>query len=114
MGVIFDSDAFMQSLGHDAELAGELLAAYIEDSTQRADMLGEALQESDSNTAAKTAHSLKGMSGVVRAQSLVDMALDMEATSKDGDLDRVREVYRQFREALDAGLHEMELFLNSL
>ncbi|WP_147819752.1 Hpt domain-containing protein [Salidesulfovibrio onnuriiensis] len=114
MGVIFNSSAFMDSLGGDAELAAELLVAYIEDSLLRSEKLGEALQTNDSGVAAKAAHSLKGMSGVVRAQALVEMALDMEATAKDGDLVRVRAVYEKFTGTLDAALEEMRLFLNEL
>ncbi len=104
----------MDSLGGDTELAVELLTAYIEDSPQRAKKLGEALVASDGSAAAKAAHSLKGMSGVVRAQRLVDMALDMEATAKDGDLARVKVVYREFAAVLDIALNEMRLFMEGL
>lgn len=114
MGTIFDSEAFMNSLGNDAELAAELLVAYIEDSPLRARNLAAALADNDSAVAAKAAHSLKGMSGVVRTKCLVEMALEMEATAKDGDLEKVRTTYKKFAAMLNDALDEMKRFVNSI
>ncbi len=107
---LFDAQKFLQSLANDEELARELLAAFMEDSPARRDSLKEALDADDAESASKLAHSLKGMCGVVRAQTLVDLALSMEHQSKNGDLDQVRELYATFVETLDLAHAEMKGF----
>lgn len=113
MNQVFDNEGFLQSLGGDVELARELLEAYMEDSLARSQKLESALKEDDPSTAGKAAHSLKGMSGVVRAKPLVDMALEMEGHAKQGDLDRVWDVYSGFQASLASGLEEMKKFLDA-
>ncbi len=107
---LFDSQQFLQSLANDEELAQELLAAFMEDSPIRRDSLGEALEAGDAEAASKFAHSLKGMCGVVRSQSLVDLALSMEHMSKAGDLDKTKEIYTQFVDMLSEAHVEMRSF----
>ncbi|KAB1441681.1 Hpt domain-containing protein [Pseudodesulfovibrio senegalensis] len=111
---LFDSGSFMQSLGGDAGLASELLEAYLEDSLVRAEELGRALDEGDAPAAAKAAHSLKGMSGVVRASRLVSMALEMEVASRDARLDQVRAMRPNLDETLHETLGLMLAFLQTL
>lgn len=107
---LFDKDQFLKSLANDEELAGELLAAFLEDSPVRRDSLGEALDANDAVAASKLAHSLKGMCGVVRAQALVDAALTMEHNAKTGNLDKVREQYATFVKLMEQAHQEMANF----
>lgn len=111
---LFDSQKFLQSLANDAELAGELLAAFLEDSPVRSSSLREALNDGDASEASKLAHSLKGMCGVVRADSLVNLALLMESSAKNGDLDKTKKQYDAFVEQLDTAQGEMNQFMGSI
>lgn len=108
---IFDSNAFLKSLADDRELADELLSAFLEDSPVRHESLGQALNDNDAETVSKLAHSLKGMCGVVRAEELVALALNMEHSAKEGDLDRTREMYARFTGVLAAAHDEMKQFM---
>lgn len=108
---IFDSTLFLQSLAGDQELAQELLAAFMEDSPVRSASLDEALKADDANGASRLAHSLKGMCGVVRAEELVKLALTMEASAKNGELDKTREQYTTFVDLLTKAHDEMNAFI---
>lgn len=110
----FDSKLFMSSLGEDAELAAELMDAYLEDSPVRRATLLEAVNNGDCAVAAKAAHSLKGMSGVVRAGGLVDMALGMEMAAKEEKVDRLKELFAEFDQAFATALGEMHHFRETL
>ena len=109
---LFDSTAFLKSLAEDRELAEELLSAFLEDSPIRQASLGSALDDNDADAASKLAHSLKGMCGVVRAEELVSIALNMEHSAKDGDLDQTREQYARFTEKLAAAHEEINRFMS--
>jgi len=110
---LFDSQRFLQSLAGDKELAQELLAAFMEDSPERASSLKEALDSGDAEEASKLAHSLKGMCGVVRAEPLVNLAISMEHGSKNGDLNKIKEQFDNFSKLLDAAHDEMRQFMSA-
>lgn len=113
MSQVFDIEQLMNSLGGDGELAGELLEAFMEDSPERRESLREALQAGDAQQAAKLAHSLKGMCGVVRCNGLTNLALSMENTAKDGDLDKVREQFVDFDRIMDEAHAEIQAYLDA-
>ncbi|MDD3311289.1 Hpt domain-containing protein [Pseudodesulfovibrio sp.] len=109
---IFNSQAFLHSLADDRELGLELLAAFMEDSPERYEQLGRALAEGDGATASSRAHSLKGMCGVVRAEPLVELALGMEHSAREGNLSLARDQYGRFTDLLAAAHAEIREFMN--
>lgn len=109
---LFNIPNFLNSLADDEELARELLKAFMEDSPVRSRSLGEALDAGDIDQAAKLAHSLKGMCGVVRADDLANLALSMEHTVKEGGVDKTREMYVDFQSMLDRAHQEMTDYMN--
>ncbi|EGB15047.1 Hpt domain protein [Pseudodesulfovibrio mercurii] len=109
---LFDSQQFLASLAHDRELGVELIDAFLEDCPRRVAELIEALDGGDAVQATKLAHSLKGMCGVVRADVLVGLALEMEYAGRDGNLDRVREKLDAFTGKLDMARERMLDFRN--
>jgi len=111
MQSVFDKEIFLQSLAGDKELAIELLMAFMEDSPERSKSLAEALEADDRDSASRLAHSLKGMCGVVRAESLVGLALSMEHAAKDGELDKTKKLYAEFAEMLGGAHAEMREFI---
>lgn len=110
----FDPKVFMASLGDDPELAAELMDAYLEDSPVRRATLLEAVRNEDLATAAKAAHSLKGMSGVVRAGVLVDMALNMEVAAKEERADDLKELFAEFDRIFASAIGEMHHFRSTI
>jgi HPt (histidine-containing phosphotransfer) domain-containing protein len=63
-----------------------LLQTFIDDSKLRIDELRQALNESNADGVRRAAHSLKGSSGNLGANSLAALCLTVESQSKDGDL----------------------------
>lgn len=110
---IFDEQKFLQSLAGDRELAEELLGAFMDDCPARSTSLAQALESDDAGSAARLAHSLKGMCGVVRAEGLVTLALSMEHAAKNGDLDKTAALYAQFKTMLTLAQGEMQTFINA-
>lgn len=110
---VFDPRHIMESVGDDGELAAELIQAYMEDAPLRMDALRAAIDAGDGDQAVRAAHSLKGMSGVVRSQELARLALDMEMTARAGDMAGVAERFPALEQTLETGLDEMGAFLES-
>ena len=111
---IFDSQRLMESVAGDAELAVELLTAYAEDAPVRMASLAQAVERDEIDQVVRAAHSLKGMSGVVRASRLVNQALGMEMTARNQDMDGVRKALPDLRTILDQALAEMRDFMDGL
>lgn len=111
--VLFNQPQFLDSLAGDGELAEELLNAFFQDSPQRAAELEQALEADDAPAASKLAHSLKGMCGVVRAERLSELALNMERRAKAGRLDEVRRDFALFVESHHRALELMRRYLET-
>ncbi|MGE4552743.1 MAG: Hpt domain-containing protein [Desulfovibrionaceae bacterium] len=108
---IFQAEAILQGVGDDEELARELLQAYSEDAPLRLEALRRAIADDDAEAASRTAHSLKGMSGVVRIRVLADMSLGMELTARGGDMDGVRQRFPLLEATLAQALGEIGAYL---
>ncbi len=108
----FNPKYMIEKIGGDVELAAELLAAYAEDAPQRLATLTAAIAAGDTNTASRTAHSLKGMTGVVRVQGLIDLAQKMEQAGEQGDVEKLRETVALFTPFLEDVLDQIATYLN--
>ncbi|BCS88717.1 Hpt domain-containing protein [Pseudodesulfovibrio sediminis] len=98
---LFDKAEFLASLANDDELARDLLDAFLEDGPLRTGSIEAALEAGDALLVSKLAHSLKGMCGVVRSSDLSNLALSMELTARNGDLEKVRVQFAQFVQLID-------------
>jgi HPt (histidine-containing phosphotransfer) domain-containing protein len=107
---LFDSEQFLSSLAYDRELAVELIDAFLEDCPRRVTELTEALAAEDVAWATKLAHSLKGMCGVVRAEAMGRLALEMEYAGRKGDLALLRERFGDFNGSLARARESMVRF----
>lgn len=111
---LFDTKNFMLSLANDPDLARELLQAFLDDSPERTATLRQQIAEGDTATASRTAHSLKGMCGVVRAPRLMELALDMEVAGKEGAAETLADRFREFEPALSQAHGLMRAFIDTL
>ena len=66
----------------------------------------------DASAASKLAHSLKGMCGVVRAERLSKLALEMEHMAKNGNMDTVRKNFADFAESHKEAVALMQAYLD--
>lgn len=107
----FDAARLRESLDNDEELLRELLTAYIEDAPVRLAALERGVAEDDPTAVTTAAHSIKGMSGVIRIPGLEQAALELEMAGRDGKMDRIRDLFPRFRENLRRVLAQAGAYL---
>ncbi|NDV22814.1 Hpt domain-containing protein [Desulfovibrio sp. JC022] len=106
--VVFNEQAFYNHLGGDRELGAEILRVYIVDAPARTEALAEALRSDDLSQAVKYSHALKGISATIRASGITLMAEKIEMASRNGDLERAREVMPKVYLELQAVLKKIQ------
>ncbi|MEF2144935.1 MAG: Hpt domain-containing protein [Desulfovibrionaceae bacterium] len=112
--IAFDPQILLLSLDNDQELLEDLLSAYVEDAPVRLDTLGQAVSRGDMNAAMGAAHSLKGMSGVIRVNGLERLALELELIAKNGDMEQLRTQYAAFERVMTRILHQAREYLQHI
>lgn len=109
----FDMDLLVKKLDGDEELARELALVYCEDAPKRLAHLQEAVSRLDTEAAMKTAHSLKGMSGVVRVARLVNDALAIENAARRNDLNHLQRLLPPFSALLNLVIDQVRATLQA-
>ncbi len=82
----FDAKAMMLGFGDDIEIAHELLPSGLDDLGSQAAQLGAALKSGDTATAARIAHTIKGLSATFGGMSGSRIAADLERQLKVDEL----------------------------
>ncbi len=95
-------------------LLGELIGIYLEDTPQQIKEARDAIGAGDFKTASRAVHSLISISGNIGADSVMNMAVQIEKMAEDGDgdgvareLDRLECAYNKVRVALEAELQNI-------
>lgn len=109
--VDFDPDALMQNLEYDRELLCELLQAYVEDAPIRLAALTSSVENDEPGGVVTAAHSLKGMSSVIRVNGLEQQALELEMAGRNGDMDKIRMLFSTFQHDLERVLVQAKEYL---
>ena len=98
----FDMAAARTALGNNEALLARLFADFLAKYTSYGDKIGEALAASDRETAERTAHSLKGVSGTLCATRVYAAATAVDAALRDDPAgDGAQDLLRELSEALD-------------
>jgi diguanylate cyclase (GGDEF)-like protein len=79
----------------------QAVAPFLEDTPQYLDQLAQALDKGDADTARAMAHSIKGSSGNLGATHLSQLAKQVEEFALDAQIDQIRPLLPQLREAFD-------------
>jgi CheY-like chemotaxis protein len=82
--MIMDFKAFSMGLGNDHELMQTAIMRYFEEIDGMMDRLRTEVERGDAMATAKSAHTLKGMTSLFAAQSLVEAHRNLEMAGKDG------------------------------
>ncbi len=85
----------------DKEFAAELIEMYRVDTRQRLDTLDEALNGSDLDRVEREAHTIKGASSNVGTNLVREVAFELEALARQGDLSRGIELLDRLRQEFD-------------
>ena len=90
--VTFDEEALLGRLMGDRQLAGSVVQGFLEDAPSQLNNLRRRLDEQDADGIRSQAHSLRGASATVAAESLCATAAAMELAGKSGKLVRCAEL----------------------
>lgn len=98
----FDMAAARTALGNNEALLARLFADFLDKYTSYGDKIAEALAAGDGETAERTAHSLKGVSGTLCATRVYAAAIAVDAALRDDPAgDEAQDLLRELSEALD-------------
>ena len=86
---VFDTAGFMARLMGDETLGRMVIGEFLEDIPRQMDALRSFLAASDTTSAHRQAHSIKGASANVGGEALRVVARDAEAAGQAGDLDAI-------------------------
>ena len=84
-----DRDALLTHCAGSPEFAHSLLSDFAGDLPKRLEQIAGHVREGDAQAAAEAAHSLKGSAGILAATAVREIAAEIEAAGKAGDLARL-------------------------
>lgn len=85
--MIFDEDDLLERLAGDADLAGEVVAVFLEDCPSRLEAIEAAVASGDAAALRAAAHALKGAAGSLGAPRVFDATQLLEQIAADGVLE---------------------------
>jgi PAS domain S-box-containing protein len=105
---IFDRAGVLARLMEDEDLAGVVVAAFLDDMPRQIQTLKELLEARDADGSGRQAHSIKGAAANVGGERLRRVALEMEKAADTGDwgtvaasMDLLESQFIQLREAME-------------
>ncbi len=101
ISVVWDKQLLLNRIMHNHELFITLLQVFLEDIPQLTYKLNEAFVSCDYSKITNLAHDLKGTAYNVTAEPLGDIAMQIEAASKRGDIDFIRKVWSELNLQLE-------------
>jgi two-component system, sensor histidine kinase and response regulator len=105
--IIFDEKGMMERLMDDGELAGNIIAVFLEDIPKQIDLLKASLERGDISGARRQAHSIKGAAANVGAQSMQEAAAKIEEKVDQRELMEAAVMFPRLGE-------QLELFCNKI
>jgi PAS domain S-box-containing protein len=82
----FDTEKMLKSWGNDQSFVQRLIAKFSARAPDDLQKLREAMERNDDDETQKLAHRLKGAAGYVAAENVRQLAAQLEAMARDGDL----------------------------
>lgn len=96
----------------DTSLVQELIGIFLDDSPTKVHAIQRGLQDGDLGAVERAAHSLKGSSGNLGAIALMNTAEALQSASRNGDLDRCRELGGELTTRFDEAAAELRRILD--
>lgn len=97
---VIDYPSLMETCMGRRELAEKLIRMFLDNTGDSLQTLESALQLSDAQTIAATAHSLKGAAGTVSAMAMWDLSARLETMGRENDLAQAPELVHQLWDQL--------------
>ncbi len=105
---ILNVELALEQIGGDRDLLKEVYEIYLADVPRKFDELREAIDAGDLETAMRAAHSLKGASASIAAETVRAISQEIEQFSSDGDLDKAASMVPALETAMDRLKIELE------
>jgi CheY-like chemotaxis protein/HPt (histidine-containing phosphotransfer) domain-containing protein len=105
---VFDEPAFLERVMGDRELAGAIVAAFLDDMPQQIAELQSSLAAGDNAAASRRLHRICGAAATVGGVALQNAALAMEETGRAGDLRSMAAQFGQLQQHFQAAREAME------
>ncbi len=107
---VLDPNSVLEGVAGDRELLEELVNIFFETSPDMLENIRKALENGDTETLARAAHSLKGSVGTFGARHAYDLAYQLELLAKDGKLEEAAKV----KVVLEEEINKLQPALQSL
>jgi two-component system, sensor histidine kinase and response regulator len=99
----------LKKVRENKELYGKLLRQFLENNIDTTHEIKSALDKGDTETAARLAHTVKGVSGNLGAQELFPVAGELEKTIKQGETDSLDSLLDSFESHLNVVMGGIEI-----
>ena len=97
---VFDRADFLERVEGDMELAGQIVELFFQDAAENMEKINQAMERQDLTTVSRAAHSLKGASANLSGLRTRQIAADLEAAAKKGELKKAQSILAVLGEAL--------------
>ncbi len=108
---VFDPKELMQRALEDPELARMFVESFLDDIPAQLQNVEHALEAGDAETAARLVHSIKGAASSVAAQTLSEIALDMEQAAKTSKMNSKKSQLSDLKSAYEIVEQRMKNWL---
>ena len=108
---IWDPSLALVHMDNDEALLTELIGLFLSSAPETLSAIREALDRQDFMAAERSAHMLKGSIGTFRAESVRNLACELEQCSAKHNIDAAESVYQQLAESLSKLLREFKSFI---
>jgi HPt (histidine-containing phosphotransfer) domain-containing protein len=98
---LFNFEDLLNRTDGDKELACQLMQMYLEQSAQNVTDIEDAIAKKDAKRLQFVAHSLKGSSADLSAESVRSIAYQMERCGASGELSQASTILGQLKESLN-------------
>lgn len=109
--LILDTAKSLDRLDGEIEFLREIYGLFLEDGPTRLATISNALDEDDFVTAAKAAHSLKGMCGTLNALALMELALELEMACRERNKAEAMRLKNEVERLLDVVIERIAAFM---
>lgn len=97
--VDFDRSVLLEGVGNEPDVINEIVDVYIEDVPSQIQAIKECIKQKDTDLLKRLAHTLKGASANIGANTLLSLSLQMEAASELEDWAKSAELILEIRDA---------------
>ena len=99
---LFDQDIFMTRMGHDSEMAEEIMSVYLESIPQNIEALKNHIEQGQKEGATREAHSIKGTSGNVSCLAMAEIADELEKAGWAGNFERMKALMAELERQIES------------